>query len=62
VGWDRAVRIWDMETGQEVGVGECSAQALRSVDWSPDGRRIVVGSGLFYQWSSPEIVCVFEVP
>ncbi len=62
VGWDEAVRIWNVETGQPVSAGECSAPALYSVDWSPDGRRVVVGSGLYHGWSSSETVCVLEVP
>ncbi len=62
VGWDKAVRIWDAETGQPVGAGECSAPSFRSVDWSPDGHRVVVGSGLFLKLRSPEIICIMEVP
>lgn len=62
VGWDRVVRIWDIPTGQLVGAGECSALSVRSVDWSPDGQRIAVGSGVTRHWDHSEIICVMEVP
>jgi WD40 repeat protein len=62
VGWDKAVRIWNTETGQAVGAGECGVSALYSVDWSPDGRRVVAGQGLYHGWSSNETICIMEVP
>jgi WD40 repeat protein len=62
VGWDKAVRIWNAETGQAVGAGECGESAFYSVDWSPDGQRVVAGTGLYYGWSSSETICVMEVP
>jgi WD40 repeat protein len=62
VGWDSAVRIWNVETGQAAGAGECDAPAFYSVDWSPDGRRIVAGRGLYHGWNTIETLCVVEVP
>ena len=62
VGWDSAVRIWDVGTGQAVGAGECGVSAFYSVDWSPDGRRVVAGRGLYHGWTTSETVCVMEVP
>jgi WD40 repeat protein len=62
VGWDKAVRIWNAETGQAVGAGECGESAFYSVDWSPDGQRVAAGTGLYHGWSSNETICVMEVP
>jgi WD40 repeat protein len=62
VGWDKAVRIWNAETGQAVGAGECGESAFYSVDWSPDGQRVVAGTGLYHGWASRETICVMEVP
>jgi WD40 repeat protein len=62
VGWDKAVRIWNAETGQAVGAGECGESAFYSVDWSPDGQRVVAGTGLYHGWNSSETICVMEVP
>jgi WD40 repeat protein len=62
VGWDSAVRIWDVETGQAVGAGECDASAFYSVDWSPDGQRVIAGRGLYHGWNAVETLCVVEVP
>lgn len=62
VGWDKAVRIWNAETGQAVGAGECGESAFYSVDWSPDGQRVVAGTGLYHGWASSETICVMEVP
>jgi Tol biopolymer transport system component len=61
-GWDKAVRIWNAETGQPVGAGECGESAFYSVDWSPDGQRVVAGTGLYHGWISSETICVMEVP
>jgi 7,8-dihydropterin-6-yl-methyl-4-(beta-D-ribofuranosyl)aminobenzene 5'-phosphate synthase len=62
VGWDSAVRIWDVQTGQAVGAGECDAGSLHSVDWSPDGQRLVAGQGLYFGWNSAESLCVVGAP
>jgi WD40 repeat protein len=62
VGWDKAVRIWSAETGQAVGAGECGESAFYSVDWSPDGQRVVAGTGLYHGWSSRETICIMGVP
>ena len=42
---DRSVRLWDVETGQQIGQPlEGHADHVNSVSFSPDGRRIVSGS------------------
>lgn len=44
-GWDGAVRLWDLETGQEVRVLLPNAKRVTSVAFAPDGRRVAAGSG-----------------
>jgi len=41
---DKAVKIWDATTGQEVLTLEGHISEVTSVAFSPDGRRIVTGS------------------
>jgi serine/threonine protein kinase/WD40 repeat protein len=45
---DGTVRLWDPATGSEVARYQCPS-AMRAVDWSPDGTRLIAGgkAGLF---------------
>ena len=42
--YDRTIRIWDAESGQELSKLEGHTAVVLSVSFSPDGRRIVSGS------------------
>ena len=42
---DDSVRIWDVESGEELRKLEGHFDWVASVSWSPDGKRVVTGSG-----------------
>ncbi len=42
-GYDRAVRVWDADTGRELLDLRGHSDYIRSCDWSPDGSRLVTG-------------------
>jgi hypothetical protein len=44
VSWDRTVKVWDAQTGQEVLSLKGHAGGVTSVRFSPDGRHLVSGS------------------
>ncbi|HLV36444.1 MAG TPA: TIR domain-containing protein, partial [Spirillospora sp.] len=64
---DRTVRVWDLETGDEVQRFEPNSGFVRAVAFSPDGRRVVAGTwnqdsgGRLHLWdvASGEIVNTF---
>ena len=41
---DKTLRIWDVQSGQEVCKLEGHSSVVRSVSFSPDGRQVVSGS------------------
>ncbi len=41
---DRTMRVWDVGTGQQVGLIEGHTKDVESAVWSPDGKYIVSGS------------------
>jgi WD40 repeat protein len=43
--WDRTVKVWDAQTGQQALSLEGHTNAVLSVCFSPDGKRLVSGSG-----------------
>lgn len=55
-GDDRAVRIWDTRTGEEVLSIRGSANSIRALAWSPDGKWIASGElgGMIRIWNAKE--------
>ncbi|NHZ71772.1 MAG: protein kinase, partial [Aquificales bacterium] len=51
--WDGTIKLWDVETGEEIGILPGEDQYL-TVDWSPDGELLAAGT-----WS--DIVEVWDV-
>ncbi|MBO6717568.1 MAG: WD40 repeat domain-containing protein [Rhizobiaceae bacterium] len=49
--WDSTVRIWDVETGEEINVLVGHEGPINGIVYSPDGSRIATSSGDYY-WSS----------
>ena len=46
--YDNTLKVWDAQTGQEMLTLKGHSQVgVRSVSFSPDGKRIVSGGGLF---------------
>ena len=43
-GEDNMVRLWDMQTGREVGVWSGHSDVISALAWSPDGRTLASGS------------------
>jgi WD40 repeat protein len=43
--WDKTVKVWDAQTGQETLTLKGHSDRVRSVSFSPDGKWIVSGSG-----------------
>ena len=43
--FDRTVKVWDAQTGQETRTLKGHSGVVSSVSFSPDGKRIVSGSG-----------------
>jgi WD40 repeat protein len=42
--WDKTVKVWDAQTGQETLTLKGHSDFVTSVSFSPDGKRIVSGS------------------
>ena len=43
--WDKTARLWDVESGNEIGVLKGHDNTVYSAAFSPDGRRVVTASG-----------------
>jgi disulfide oxidoreductase YuzD len=43
--WDKTIKLWDVETGQEIRTLKGHDNYVRSVNFSPDGKTLVSGSG-----------------
>lgn len=52
-GFDKTVRLWDVNSGKQIAVLKGFADSVSSVTFSPDGRYLVVGchDGKVYVWS-----------
>ncbi len=55
--------VWDLETRQIVLDAVAHGFELRSVDWSPDGTRLVTGGedGLIQVWDTGRLACVKSI-
>jgi WD40 repeat protein len=42
---DNTIRLWDIETGEQIGIFEGHEDGITSIDISPDGRQLLSGSG-----------------
>ena len=42
--FDQTARLWDVETGKEMAVLQGHTSALRSAEFSPDGKRVATAS------------------
>ena len=58
------VKLWNVETGQEMGTLDGHAPLLWTVEFSPDGQRLAAGSihggGKVWDWRTGQVV--FELP
>ena len=63
-GHEKAARLWDAETGEEVNSFEGHSHSVTTVAWSPDGRWILTGGLNLRVWDADtfEEMRVFERP
>ncbi len=60
--WDRTVKIWDIETGKQVGELDSPGGWVREVKWSPGGDMIAAGTNdRAYVWELDEELKTGEV-
>jgi len=52
-GIDGTVRLWDAKTGKSLDILKCAEHYINSVNWSPNGRKLVAadGGGFIHIWN-----------